>query len=370
MSGFVRAVAVAEPSLLAAPSSGRSAMAVIDEARRHGTKMILLSDRSLADLHRSGAGLLAHFDGVVAARGSELMAPHRVDPAARPRRSRRDALLEVLHDLDVDPHDALGVSADVRDVDLLDTLEVAVVVTDQERAEPKGTDYRLAGPESLDRLLQLLVNGEPAVSPHRHDVHLRWERPAGAITVDLPGAHANVLICAAGPGTADVPAGLVGQWSAAGYQVAVLDLTGARAWVRHGLSPGEAGRPATVLRVEAGAQFWRHDVIATLDAGTGCEPLIVDLSGAASPARSAAVGTVLSQLRDHRARTGRPHWLLIDGAERVLRDPDIPPEALDLSQRGHCLVLRDHTGLATAIGGLADAALPCAPSCPVPARQI
>jgi hypothetical protein len=32
--------------------------------------------------------------------------------------------------------------------------------------------------------------------------------------------------------------------------------------------------------------------------------------------------------------------------------------------------LRDHRGLPAAISGLADAGLPCAPGCPVPARRV
>jgi hypothetical protein len=56
--------------------------------------------------------------------------------------------------------------------------------------------------------------------------------------------------------------------------------------------------------------------------------------------RSTAVGMALSAVAAHRARTGRPHWLMIDDAETVLNDPDIPPHALDLSEGGHCLVMR------------------------------
>jgi hypothetical protein len=52
------------------------------------------------------------------------------------------------------------------------------------------------------------------------------------------------------------------------------------------------------------------------------------------------VGMALSAVAAQRARTGRPRWLMIDDAETVLSDPDIPPHALDLSQRGYCLILR------------------------------
>jgi hypothetical protein len=332
-SGFVRAVALAEHSLLGADLSvGDRSVAVIDEARRNGTKVILLSDRSVADLRRHNAGLLGHFDGVVTGR------------------SRRETLLRVLNRLDVDPHDALGVSGDAGDAAVLDALEVSVVVTDP-------------GPDALDRVLHEILQGQPAVSPACHDVQVQVDRPEGGATVDLPGAHANVLICAAGSTAAATPAVLVRQWSAAGYQVVVLDLVGDLADERSAATRGRA----KVMRVDAEAYPWRHDVRAALHIGR--RPLIVDLSGPPTAGRSATITRVLSAVRDHRARTGRPHWLLIDGAERLLHDPDIPPEALDLAERGHCLVLRDHGDVSAGIAAGADVAVPCGPGCPVPSRS-
>lgn len=49
---------------------------------------------------------------------------------------------------------------------------------------------------------------------------------------------------------------------------------------------------------------------------------------------------MLSLVQAERRRTGRPHWLTIDGAELVPSEPQIAPHALDLSYRGHCLIMR------------------------------
>jgi hypothetical protein len=339
-NGFVRAVALAERSLLCGGVSvGDHAVAVIDEARRHGTKVILLSDRSVADLRRHDAGLLGHFDGVVTGR------------------SRRKTMLEVLHRLDVDPHDAMGVSGDERDAELLDALEVSVMVTDP-------------GPDALDRVLTEILNGEPAMSPARHDVRVPVDQPEGPSTMNLPGGHANVLICATGAPAVALPGRLVETWSAAGYQVVVLDLIGLQTAERSSTDTHHPGN-ARVMRLDVEAYPWRHDIRAAL--GASRRPLIVDLSGAPSAGRSATVASVLSAVRDHRARTGRPHWLLIDGAERLLHDADIPPDALDLTERGHCLVLRDHGAVSETIAEgpqVTDVALPCGPGCPVRPRPF
>jgi hypothetical protein len=405
MKGFVRAVALTEDLLLGGQvSPSDPTIALIDQARRDGTKMILLSERSIVDLQRHRAGLLKHFDAVVADRQEYLLlsraptpdpssgTPASVTPVPPPNpfpspnptsdegprgdvpsgHSRREALLEVLHHLDVDPHDALGVSGDTRDADLLEALEVAVVMIDPRlgdlgHAEAPGTDYLLPGPghDGLDRVLHKVLQGQPAVSPPRHNVRVQLGDSEDRITVNIPGAHANVLLCATGSPAARMPVQLVRQWTAAGYQVVVLDLTGVLAAAQ----TAAGNSAARVLSPDVHAHPWQHDVTAVLDAG-GPRPLIVDLSGRVWVDRSATITTVLSAVRDHRSRTGRPHWLLIDGAERVLRDPNIPPEALDLAERGHCLVVRDHARVPATIADRADVVVPCSPGCPLAPQPI
>jgi hypothetical protein len=72
---------------------------------------------------------------------------------------------------------------------------------------------------------------------------------------------------------------------------------------------------------------------------------VLDFSHVPAASRSTTVGMALSVVAAHRARTGRPHWLIIDDAETVLNDPDIPPYALDLSEGGYCMVIRSPDGL-------------------------
>jgi hypothetical protein len=49
---------------------------------------------------------------------------------------------------------------------------------------------------------------------------------------------------------------------------------------------------------------------------------------------------------------------MIDDAETVLRDPDIPPHALDLSQRGYCLILRSSEKLSDSVAATIEVVLP------------
>jgi hypothetical protein len=361
MTGFVRAVAVEEKSLLGRrPVPGDVGMTVIDEARRSGMRVILMSGRTLEELGRGGGGLLSHFDGVVAKSGAVLrvgLGPTQWVPTP----SRRAALLEVLHQLDVDPHDALGVSG-AADSDLAEALEVWVVVAGG------GGDFRLAdaGPGALERVLDRVQEGWPEVSPERHDIRLeRGGRCAPTPDIVVPGGHANLLVCAASDPARDVPLQLAGRWSTAGYQTLVLDLGGwssrrSTGWGAEGLDAG-AGLGHDGLRVDARSASWSQELAAALNAHRGLTVLaLAQLEGRA---RSVALGAALSNARTRRSRTGRPHWLVIDPVEEALSDPDLPPHALDLNERGHCLVLRRHAAVPSWLVAAVDVFQPCSPDC-------
>jgi hypothetical protein len=348
--GFVRAVAIAERSLLgAAPTPQHPGVGVIDEARRGGLRIILVSDRTVGELRRGGDTLLPHFDGVVAESGRALRVG--AGPVRRVPVSSRDALLEVLAELDVDPHDTLGVSGDAADGELLGALEVAVRAG---RSGRRGADYAVdaKGVEALRRVFDDARAGQPSVSPHRHDVRVTMPSAGRPADVRVPGAHANLLVCASGaaPGAGDVAVQLVTGWASDGYSSVVIDL--------------ERRHPEGAVVVPAGVG-WLEDLRAALRSRR--TPVVLALAGRAGPERSEVLAAALGAVRARRKRSGRPHWLVIDPAGPVLADPDLPPEALDLSVGGHCFVLRDHRPVPSALVAAADVVLGCGPGCPLEA---
>jgi hypothetical protein len=120
---------------------------------------------------------------------------------------------------------------------------------------------------------------------------------------------------------------------ASGYRCLVLDLGGrVRTW-----------QPL----VDAGLAVRWNVVAAPTDAeslhrfAVEGEPVVVlDYRGLDEATRSLALERSLSAAREVRAATGRPHSIVVDDAELLLEDPALPPEALRLDERGHCLVLR------------------------------
>jgi hypothetical protein len=364
--GFVRAVAIAERSLLgSAPTSQHPGVAVIDEARRDGLRVILVSDRTVGELRRGGDTLLPHFDGVVAESGRALKVG--AGPVRRVPVSSREALLEVLAELDVDPHDTLGVSGDASDAEMLGALEVAVGagVAAGRRGRPgrrggRGggrTDYEVPGrgADALRRVLDDARSGHPSTSPARHDVSVTVSASGRPADVHVPGAHANLLVCAAGPsapGAGDVSVQLVRRWAADGYSSVVVDLDR-----RH---PGGTA-------VDPVAPGWLEALRVAMRARQ--TPVVLGLAGVPERERSAVLATAFGAVRAGRERSGRPHWLVIDPAAPVFADPDLPPEALDLSDSGHCFVLRDHRAVPAGLLTAADVVLGCGPSCPLEAGR-
>jgi hypothetical protein len=58
-------------------------------------------------------------------------------------------------------------------------------------------------------------------------------------------------------------------------------------------------------------------------------------------ARSLATGRALAAVQRLRARSGRPEWVLLEDAQDLLHQPDLPPSALRLADGGYALGVRD-----------------------------
>ncbi len=361
MGGLVRAVAVAEEAVLGGPAShGTRAIQVVDAVRRRGTHVILVTGRTLQELDETHVTLLPHFDAVVAESGAVLQVgpgPARTLPG---RPSRRRGFLAALSALDVDPHDTLAISADSRDAGVLDASEVAVAAGGAGAMLRRSADITLTEPDggALEGLLDDLLASGPAGSPQRHEVRLELGPTAGPEAVRVPGARANVVICASRLSEPDVPWRLLRGWVAAGYRCVLIDPLGRH---RRGTSapylPGAAvARLGGTGEPEALRERITDEVTGLLVADHPL--LLLDLSGEPPRRRSLVASAALLAVQEFRARTGRPHWLVIDDAEVVLGDADLPPEALRLSERGHCLILRSQPRPPASLARGVDLVLP------------
>ena len=67
---------------------------------------------------------------------------------------------------------------------------------------------------------------------------------------------------------------------------------------------------------------------------------VLDAGAVPERERVGVLGQALIATRVSRGWSGSPEWIVVDDAQDLLADPALPPEALDLSAGGYCLVIR------------------------------
>jgi hypothetical protein len=150
---------------------------------------------------------------------------------------------------------------------------------------------------------------------------------------------------------------LLRHWVAAGYACVVIDLADRYsqfsipgAWLS---DPDAAKAPEAVeLSLVDGSRLCSEELNEVFSERSRVH--VVQFPHTSPARRSAAIVLTLTAIRVQRARTGRPHWLVIDDAESVVFDPAIPPHAMDLTESGHCLILRAGGELPGSLTGSID----------------
>jgi hypothetical protein len=131
---------------------------------------------------------------------------------------------------------------------------------------------------------------------------------------------------------------LIARWQADRVPFVVVDGRG-----RH------AGRLAAGrLDLTRAAVLDAHWVNATLHR-TGYA--LLDAGNVSRVARPLALGRALGAVQRLRARTGQPTWLLVEDAQDLLCQPDIPPHALRFADGGYVLAVRDGATLPASVTG-------------------
>ena len=235
--------------------------------------------------------------------------------------NKASGLRVALASLGLSPHNAVGVGDAENDHAFLSVCECSVAVANALPVTRAHADLALdadhgAGVREL--IARLLDDDLAAVSAGitRHDVLLG--RRGGGEELRLP-VDANLLVAGtSGGGKSTLATGLLERFAEAGYQFCVVDPEGDYSTLAGALVLGDAHHPPTVSDVADALQ--QPDV-----------QLVVNLIGIALEHRWEFFASLFVRLREVRARYGRPHWLLIDGAHHVLpwarREARFPTDA-------------------------------------------
>ncbi len=252
---------------------------------------------------------------VIFNKGSVMVLPSGVNKAT--------GLAAVLDELNLSPHNIVGVGDAENDHAFLALCEFAAAVgnalpTVKERADHVTSATHGAG--VVEVMEQVLEDDLAELSRclSRHRVLLGHREDGSEQAIDCQGL--NVLIAGtSGSGKSTITTGILERLADQGYQFAVIDPEGDYSELEGAVVMGEPQQAPTV----EGAL----DLLATPKANA-----VINLVGIPIEHRPEFSDSLLPRLHELRARTGRPHWIVIDETHHLM-PTTWHPVALTLPQR-------------------------------------
>jgi hypothetical protein len=339
----------------------------LERLKASGRRLILVTGRDLPDLQRSFERLDL-FDCVVAENGALLYSPQsqaeraladapppelvtalkarRVDPLAVGRgiiatwEPNEGSVLEAIHELGLEwqiifnkgavmvlppgVNKATGLSAALAEMALsplnvagagdaendhafLAVCGCAVAVANALPAVKTAADVVTAsdhGAGVVEAIDALLAEPSPlsASAARRRRIVIGAADPGATLSVD----RGSVLIAgSSGFGKSTLATALVEKLCAQGFQICVIDPEGDYDELEPAIVLGDARRAPAV-----------HEAMDVLET-PGSPPLVVNMLGLATRDRPSFFQRMLARVGELRARTGRPHWLLVDEAHHM-----------------------------------------------------
>ena len=273
---------------------------------------------------------------VIFNKGAVMVLPSGVNKAT--------GLAAALAELGLSPHNAVGVGDAENDHAFLKVCECSAAVANALPAVKDTADVVTRGKrgagvaELIDELIANDLSHLKTLARHRVPIGDRDLSPAKPGFTAAPGgeveekqeegidpAGAGVLVCGtSGSGKSTITTAILERLADAGYQALVVDPEGDYTNLEFAAHVGnmtQAPRPEDVA-----------DALKDTK-----RSVVVNLLGVPLADRPAFFRLLLPHVNDVKARTGRPHWLVIDEAHHMLPaggEGDTPGAAAQLPDRG------------------------------------
>jgi len=224
--------------------------------------------------------------------------------------NKESGLRAALEELEISPHNTVAVGDAENDFAFFNLCGMPIAVANalpmlKQAAVLVTEGVRGAGVEELiGRLLETDL-AELDVGNARQHVVLA-KALEGEVTLDfVPQRQSLLLVGASGGGKTTLTTGLLERLAAGGFQALVID------------PEGDYDELDSVISVGSALEAPRISKIAELlrKSGTG---VAVNLLGVKLPDRPAFFAGILPELMALRARTGRPHFVVVDEAHHML----------------------------------------------------
>jgi hypothetical protein len=212
-----------------------------------------------------------------------------------------------LSELELSPHNVVGVGDAENDHALFETCELSVAVANaipalRERADLVMTGARGDGVvELVDRMLE--CPEDQGLAPLRHRLSI-GEVEGRGVAIDPFGSHLRIGD-ADGGGRSTLTSALLEELINRRYQFCLVDASGVYDELGHAMRVGSAATAPLIDEVMGALQ--RPD-----------QNVIVCLAGVATGDRLSYVASLLPRVQRLGAAAGHPHWLVVDAARAIL----------------------------------------------------
>ena len=223
-------------------------------------------------------------------------------------------LFEVLGDLGISRHSTIAIGDAENDHMFLDVCEVGVAVANAVPSLKEHADVVLEAPDGQG--VCELLNG-PIGSGARTIDSKRWRltlgQNSGGEEVRIPASHSNVVILgASGAGKSHLAGLIVEQLTAGGYSTLVVDVEGEHEGLTQMRGVLKAGSDERLPTPQEVARLLRHRFGS----------VVLDLSQLGDTQRGNYLAALPAVIESERARTGLPHWAVLDEAHCMVNlDP-------------------------------------------------
>lgn len=243
--------------------------------------------------------------------------------------NKATGLAAALADLRVSPHNAVGVGDAENDHAFLAACECSVAVANALPALKQRAHFVTAGDHGrgVQELTRLLVETDLRdLSSCAEGTALSIGARVDGSPLTVPAYGAPVLISgASGSGKSTLATRLLEELAGRGYQFCVIDPEGDYVDLADATVLGDADHAPHA-----------EQALELLDVPT--QSCVLNLLGIPLPDRPSFVDTLLPRLQELRARTGRPHWIVADEAHHLF-PPEWQPSTLTLPEELASLLL-------------------------------